>query len=111
MTNTHGRYQLVQTQDHHRMENRPIAIEATLDEYRELPHFAQHTRHGANGSVIPGSPTPRTLPLWHGVQLCRGLCLGSIGLAAAAGHVLVLVLWIAVPLVAVLRIYEWRLAR
>ena len=50
-------HRVVQTQEHHRMENRPLALEATLDEYREQPRFAQHQ-----------SPTPRTLPLWREVQ-------------------------------------------
>ncbi len=54
---TGGRYELSQTQDHHRMEGRPIAIEATHAEYRERPNFA-----------AVRSPTPRTLPLWQEVQ-------------------------------------------
>lgn len=49
-----GRYPLSQTQDHHRMENRPIAIETTLAAWRERPNFAERQ-----------SPTPRTLPLWR----------------------------------------------
>jgi len=54
---TGARYDLSQTQDHHRMEGRPIAIEATHAEYRERPNFAAQR-----------SPTPRTLPLWQEVQ-------------------------------------------
>ena len=57
VTNTHEHYRVVQTQEHHRMENRPLALEATLDEYRNQPRFAQHA-----------SPTPRTLPLWREVN-------------------------------------------
>jgi len=49
-----SRYPLSQTQDHHRMENRPIAIETTLASWREHPNFAERA-----------SPTPRTLPLWR----------------------------------------------
>jgi molybdopterin-containing oxidoreductase family iron-sulfur binding subunit len=54
---TGDQYRLVQTQEHHRLTGRPIALEATLDEYRSHPHFAEHL-----------SPTPRTLPLWRGVE-------------------------------------------
>jgi molybdopterin-containing oxidoreductase family iron-sulfur binding subunit len=54
---TGERYRLVQTQEHHRMEGRPLALEATLDEYRAMPRFAMHR-----------SPTPRTLPLWREVN-------------------------------------------
>jgi molybdopterin-containing oxidoreductase family iron-sulfur binding subunit len=49
-----SRYPVSQTQDHHRMENRPIAIETTLSAWREHPNFAERQ-----------SPTPRTLPLWR----------------------------------------------
>jgi molybdopterin-containing oxidoreductase family iron-sulfur binding subunit len=38
---TGRRYNVVQTQTHGRMENRPLANEATLEEYRENPEFAQ----------------------------------------------------------------------
>lgn len=54
---TGRRYPISQTQDHHRMEGRPIAVEATLAEYRDNPHFATFR-----------SPTPRTLPLWREAQ-------------------------------------------
>ena len=33
-------------------------------------------------------------PLWHGVDLCRGLVLGTIGAAAAVGHVAYLLVWV-----------------
>ncbi|MEZ4394960.1 MAG: Fe-S-cluster-containing hydrogenase [Polyangiales bacterium] len=57
LAKTGGSYALSQTQDHHRMEGRPIAVEATLARYEELPNFAE---------LI--SPTPRTLPLWREQQ-------------------------------------------
>jgi molybdopterin-containing oxidoreductase family iron-sulfur binding subunit len=47
-------YNLVQTQTHDRMEGRPIAIDATLDEYKAEPDFASYR------SVDPVS----TPPLW-----------------------------------------------
>lgn len=57
-------YDLVQTQDHHNMEGRPIALDATLDKvdekytsYRDNPEFTKFK-----------SPTPKTLPLWDPVQ-------------------------------------------
>jgi molybdopterin-containing oxidoreductase family iron-sulfur binding subunit len=50
-------YPISQTQDHNRMENRPVAIESTLEDYRAHPDFATQR-----------SPTPRTLPLWQGVR-------------------------------------------
>ena len=47
-------YNLVQTQTHDRMEGRPIAIDATLDEYKAEPDFASYR------SVDPVN----TPPLW-----------------------------------------------
>jgi lipooligosaccharide transport system permease protein len=42
---------------------------------------------------LPGwlEPVAWVSPLWHGVELCRGATTGSIGLAAASGHVAFLV--------------------
>ncbi len=60
-TATGARYPLSQTQDHHRMEGRPIAIESTLAQYREQPNFAERM-----------SPTPRTLPLWRSEYTYQG---------------------------------------
>jgi molybdopterin-containing oxidoreductase family iron-sulfur binding subunit len=54
-------YKLVQTQDHDRMEGRPIAIDATLEEYKANPQFVLFPNEDEKR---PGSPTPRTLPLW-----------------------------------------------
>ncbi|MGB5694791.1 MAG: 4Fe-4S dicluster domain-containing protein [Polyangiales bacterium] len=47
-------YNLVQTQTHDRMEGRPLAIDATLEEYKQEPDFASYR------SVDPVS----TPPLW-----------------------------------------------
>ncbi|MBC7173385.1 MAG: 4Fe-4S dicluster domain-containing protein, partial [Polyangiaceae bacterium] len=51
-------YNLVQTQTHGRMENRPIAIDATLDEYRAEPDFASYR-------TVEMVSTP---PLWKEVD-------------------------------------------
>jgi lipooligosaccharide transport system permease protein len=50
-------------------------------------------------------------PLWHGVDLCRGLTLGTIGWAAALGHAAYLLAWAAVGLFAAQRTYTRRLMR
>ncbi|HJL20318.1 MAG TPA: 4Fe-4S dicluster domain-containing protein [Sandaracinaceae bacterium LLY-WYZ-13_1] len=52
-----GRYELVQTQEHHSMEGRPLSIDATLEQYRETPNFAQWR-----------TPTPHIGPLWTQVD-------------------------------------------
>jgi molybdopterin-containing oxidoreductase family iron-sulfur binding subunit len=49
--------QLVQTQEHQSMEGRPIAIDATLEEYRQKPEFA-----------VFKTPDPKILPLWKPVE-------------------------------------------
>jgi molybdopterin-containing oxidoreductase family iron-sulfur binding subunit len=55
-------YNLVQTQTHDRMEGRPIAIDATLDEYKKEPDFASYR------SVDPVS----TPPLWQQQDYSEG---------------------------------------
>ncbi len=52
-----GKHPISQTQDHNSMEGRPIAIDATLEEYKANPTFA-----------IQRSPMPRALPLWREVE-------------------------------------------
>jgi molybdopterin-containing oxidoreductase family iron-sulfur binding subunit len=48
-----GRFKIIQTQEHHKMEGRPIAIDATFEEYKKTPTFPQYK-----------SPDPKALPLW-----------------------------------------------
>ncbi|MGO8995135.1 MAG: TAT-variant-translocated molybdopterin oxidoreductase [Polyangiaceae bacterium] len=48
---------LAQTQEHQSMEGRPLAIDATLEEYRKNPEFAQYR-----------TPDPKVLPLWKPVE-------------------------------------------
>jgi molybdopterin-containing oxidoreductase family iron-sulfur binding subunit len=42
LAKTNRNYLLVRTQEHGSMEGRPVAIDATLDEYREHPDFPQY---------------------------------------------------------------------
>lgn len=57
ISKTGDTYRLSLTQDHHRMEGRPISVEATLEQYNQTRNFAAER-----------SPTPRTLPLWQEVN-------------------------------------------
>jgi molybdopterin-containing oxidoreductase family iron-sulfur binding subunit len=52
-TKTGKKYPLVTTHEHHTMEGRPIAIDATLAEFKKNPDFPQWK-----------SPDPKVLPLW-----------------------------------------------
>jgi MoCo/4Fe-4S cofactor protein with predicted Tat translocation signal len=54
---TGKRYMLSQTQETHSMEGRPIAIDASYEEYKEKPDFAEYR-----------SPVLSTLPLWTEVK-------------------------------------------
>ena len=55
------RYPLSQTQEHDFMEGRPIAIEATLDEYKEKPNYTEYE-----------SPDPAFTPLWKTADYSQG---------------------------------------
>jgi lipooligosaccharide transport system permease protein len=53
------------------------------------------------GTFFPTSRLPDAVrvvveitPLWHGVELCRGLALGTVDLAAALGHAGYLLVWV-----------------
>lgn len=48
-------------------------------------------------------------PLWHGVELCRGLVLGGMPAASGVGHLAVLVGYVAVGFVLAQRTFERRL--
>jgi molybdopterin-containing oxidoreductase family iron-sulfur binding subunit len=56
------KYKISQTQEHDTMEGRPVAIDATVEEYRTNPRFVQYAneKRGRRG----GSPDPKVLPLW-----------------------------------------------
>jgi lipooligosaccharide transport system permease protein len=69
-----------------------------------------------SGTFFPVSQLPGPLqvvakvtPLWHGVELCRGLSLGTLSATAAAVHVGYLLVLTAVGLPLALRIYRQRL--
>ncbi len=75
-----GRYKISVTQEHGGMEGRPVAIDATLDEYKKQPAFPQwpnEERKDKNekGEIIPvresGSPDPNVLPLWKKVDYTK----------------------------------------
>ncbi len=57
ISNTGARYKLSQTQETHSMQGRPIALDATLSEYKENAQFAKFK-----------SPTLSILPLWEEVK-------------------------------------------
>jgi Fe-S-cluster-containing dehydrogenase component/anaerobic selenocysteine-containing dehydrogenase len=77
-------YKLSQTQEHDTMEGRPVAIDATLDEYKKQAFFPMfpsdkvgerkdRDQHGAVISVREsGSPDPTTAPLWNTVDYSKG---------------------------------------
>ena len=69
-----GRYRFVQTQTHHSMEGRPIAIDGTLDEFRANPKFVQfpHVDPADPKHSRPGAPDPKVLPLWKRVDYSQG---------------------------------------
>lgn len=54
-------------------------------------------------------PVAYVTPLYHGVALCRGLTLHTLGLAAAVAHVAVLVAYVVVGLVACMIVFRRRL--
>ena len=60
---------------------------------------------------LPGwlHPVAYATPLWHGVELCRSLSLGTVELGSAAGHVGYLLLWVVVGAVVAHRCFTRRL--
>jgi Fe-S-cluster-containing dehydrogenase component/anaerobic selenocysteine-containing dehydrogenase len=76
-------YKLSQTQEHDTMEGRPVAIDATLDEYKKQPFFPMFPsttvgdrkdldQHGKSVPVREtGSPDPTTPPLWTSVDYSK----------------------------------------
>jgi molybdopterin-containing oxidoreductase family iron-sulfur binding subunit len=61
------RYRLVQTQEHGTMEGRPIAIDASYQEYKANPKFPLFPYKDAKDPSRNrgGSPDPKVLPLWE----------------------------------------------
>jgi lipooligosaccharide transport system permease protein len=69
-----------------------------------------------SGTFFPVSQMPLALellayvtPIWHGVELCRGLMLGTIEWLPALGHVAYLLAWTIGGLVLARRAYRRRL--
>lgn len=69
-----------------------------------------------SGTFFPVSQLPVALrpvawatPLWHGVELCRTLTLGTAGAGPSAGHVAYLAAWAAAGLAVALRTHRKRL--
>jgi len=62
-----GSYSLSQTQDHDSMEGRPLAVDATLQEYRETPNFGQFA-----------SPDMSAGPLWQTQDYSQGQQWGMV---------------------------------
>ena len=48
-------------------------------------------------------------PIWHGVELCRGLTLGTVELGPALGHTAYLLAWTLVGFELARRSYRRRL--
>ncbi len=76
-----GLYKISQTQEHDTMEGRPVAIDATLDEYKKqafFPMFPNDARKDLDqhGNAIAvrenGSPDPNVDPLWNRVDYSKG---------------------------------------
>ena len=80
---TGGDYDIVQTQTHGYMEGRPVAIDATLDEYRQEPEFASYRTvefpTGPLWDEVLYGPRPvttnRTLHKW-GMVIDLSACVG-----------------------------------
>jgi lipooligosaccharide transport system permease protein len=69
-----------------------------------------------SGTFFPISQLPDWLeplayltPLWHGVELCRDLALGTVSWGSSLGHVAYLLLWVAGGFVFALRTFRRRL--
>jgi len=62
-------------------------------------------------SQLPGwlQPVAYVTPLWHGVELCRGLALGTADVGGAAVHVVYLLAWAVAGSVAAQLTYRKRL--
>ncbi|MBX3190965.1 MAG: 4Fe-4S dicluster domain-containing protein [Labilithrix sp.] len=74
-------YKISQTQEHNTMEGRPVAIDATFEEYKKNPFFAYFPNDARkdldkDGEPIAvrgsGSPDPSVLPLWDKVDYSKG---------------------------------------
>jgi Fe-S-cluster-containing dehydrogenase component/anaerobic selenocysteine-containing dehydrogenase len=62
-----GTYELAQTQEHDAMEGRPIALDATVEQYQERPNFTQWAQ-----------PDPSVPPLWQTQDYSQGYQWGMV---------------------------------
>ncbi|HEX7187692.1 MAG TPA: ABC transporter permease [Actinomycetes bacterium] len=69
-----------------------------------------------SGTFFPVSQLPDWLeplayavPLWHGVDLCRDLALGTVSWGSSLGHIAYLLLWVAGGFAVALRTFSRRL--
>jgi lipooligosaccharide transport system permease protein len=99
----------------------PIAaFAATLDgdaAFAALFRFVVMPMFLFSGTFFPVSQLPKGLrivayftPLWHGVDLCRSLALGTAPLGRSVLHLAYLLAFIAVGFVVARRTFERRLA-
>jgi MoCo/4Fe-4S cofactor protein with predicted Tat translocation signal len=78
VTKTGKTYSLAQTQEHHSMEGRALAREATLDEYKKDPTFAQHLgpdSHMPKGPAFYSNPSLTDQHQW-GMVIDLNSCVG-----------------------------------
>jgi lipooligosaccharide transport system permease protein len=71
-----------------------------------------------SGTFVPISQLPDVLqpvawvvPLWHGVDLCRDLCLGQATIGGAVVHVSYLLIWVLGGFFIALRCFRRRLEK
>jgi molybdopterin-containing oxidoreductase family iron-sulfur binding subunit len=62
-----AKYKISQTQDHDLMEGRPLAVDASLDEYKSSPDFGQWA-----------TPDPSAPPLWERQDYSKGQQWGMV---------------------------------
>jgi lipooligosaccharide transport system permease protein len=96
-----------------------FAFSATLETdsgFALLFRFAIMPMFLFSGTFFPISQLPDWLeplayvvPLWHGVDLCRDLALGTPTLGSSAAHVAYLLLWVVGGFVVALRTFTRRL--
>jgi lipooligosaccharide transport system permease protein len=96
-----------------------VAFVATTENDYVLPslfRFVLMPMFLFSGTFFPVDQLPAWLrpvawatPLWHGVEACRSLALGTGSLAGAAGHLAYVAAWVVVGTVLAVRAFERRL--
>lgn len=75
LTKTGARFALATTQEHHSMEGRPLVREASLEEYKKNPHFAEEAVHVPELDSIYGDWTYDKGYQW-GMAIDLNACIG-----------------------------------